>query len=68
MTSEVAKNETRILGMVVECKDKPMKLKRVVGDIYTSAPAYVQGNLHKYVQLTVDLVAPHAKKTKKSGD
>ena len=65
MIAEVTKSENRILGTIAECKDKPMKLKRVIGDIYANAPAHVQANLHKFVQATVDIVAPHAKKAKK---
>ena len=65
MIAEVTKTENRILGTIAECKDKPMKLKRVIGDIYTNTPAHVQGNIHEFVHATVDKVAPHAKKAKK---
>ena len=64
-TACVTKTETGILGTYAQLREKPMRLKRAIGEIYEKQTTEVKGRLHPTIIAVINAVAPSALKKAK---
>ena len=64
----LTKKETGLIGVVAQCKGKPMKLKRSIAEIYATTPAAIIDRFHPLVVALVDDCAPNVAKKAKLAD